>query len=315
MGKVAPQGDRGAECARAFLGGASVRICIISNPVAGGGLGNRRARALCAALEGLGHTVDVRVTQAAGDAERYAAESVPMGYDCFVATGGDGTANEMVNGLGDSGIPFTVLAVGTANVVARQFKIPRQPEKLAAMINRHQLETMDLGVAQGRRFLLGAGAGLDAAITTKVKKLRGRTSSLWIWVRPAIETILTYRFPEVRVTVDGRIVSERAQYAIVGNCIYSAGVFPSTPRARTNDGLLDVCLIHDITPLKCAGMAVHVWQPSFIERRDVVYAQGKEIRFEPAGEEAAPLQIDGDPAGELPVDFSVLPAAARIIVP
>lgn len=297
------------------MGGATVRICVISNPVAGGGLGNRRARALRACLERLGHEVDVRVTEAAGDAERLAAAAVPEGFDCFVATGGDGTANEMVNGLGDCGIPFTVLAVGTANVVARQFKIPRNPEQLADMINQQRTEPMDLGLAQGRRFLLGAGAGLDAAITAKVKRLRGRTSSLWIWVRPAIETILTYRYPEVRVTVDGKVLSAHAQYAIVGNCIYSAGVFPSTPLARTDDGLLDVCLIHNITPLKCVAMAMHVWYPSFIERADVSYAQGKEVCFEPAGEEGAPLQIDGDPAGSLPASFSVLSSAARIIVP
>lgn len=292
-----------------------MRVCIISNPVAGGGLGNRRARSLCTALERLGHEVDVRVTQAAGDAERLAAAAVPEGFDCFVATGGDGTANEMINGMGDCGIPFTVLAVGTANVVARQFQISRQPEELANTIHRHRLEAMDLGVSKGRRFLLGAGAGLDAAITAKVKRLRGKTSSLWIWVRPAIETILTYRYPEVRVTVDGTLLTARAQYAIVGNCIYSAGVFPSTPRARTDDGLLDVCVIHDITPIKCISMAFHVWHPSFIERADVRYAQGREVTFEPAGEEAAPLQIDGDPAGSLPASFSVLPAAARIIVP
>ncbi len=292
-----------------------MNICIITNPIAGGGLGRGRAVALRNALEKLGHRVEHLVTQAAGDAEAFAAARTGGGYDCFVATGGDGTANEMVNGLGDSGVPFTVMAVGTANVVARQFRIPRKPAELAAMIHRQKAQPMDLGMARGRRFLLGAGAGLDAAITAKVKSRRGRTSSLWIWVQPAIETILTYRYPEVRVSVDGKAISERAQYAIVGNCVYSAGVFPSTPLASTTDGLLDVCLIHDITPLKCISMACSVWWPSFIQRADVTYAQGKEITFEPAAAEAAPLQIDGDPAGTVPVSFGVLPHAANILAP
>lgn len=288
---------------------------MIANPVAGGGLGRNRAALLRKALERHGHEVELLVTQAAGDAETLAASRVSSGFDCFVAIGGDGTANEMVNGIGDHPVAFTVLPVGTANVVAREFKIPRNPNQLAAQLESYRVIPMDLGSARGKRFLLGAGAGLDAAITAKVKAKRGRTSSLWIWVRPSIETILRYNYPKIKVTVDGVVASEGAHYAIVGNCIYSAGVFPSTPLAKTDDGLLDVCLIHDITAFKCMALAAQVWNPRFIERPDVTYRQGREIEFDVAESEAAPLQIDGDPAGEVPVRFTVLPRAAHIMAP
>jgi diacylglycerol kinase (ATP) len=291
-----------------------MRISIVANPIAGGGKGRIRAEALRAALASRGHETELLVTQAAGDARRFAEERAGAGLDCIVSVGGDGTANEVVNGLGDSTTPYTVLPVGTANVVARQFGIPAKPAAVAEMLERNRVQEMDLGMARGEKFLLGAGAGLDAAITAKVKSRRGRTSSMWIWVRPSIETILSYRYPKIRVTVDGKVVSEDAHYAIVGNCIYSAGLFPSTPHASTDDGLLDVCLIHDITPVKCMSLACHVWSPSFTRRRDVLYCQGRDVRFE-AEDEAAPLQIDGDPAGHVPVAFSLLPKAARIITP
>lgn len=292
-----------------------MKVCIIANPIAGGGKGESRARELASALSARGHQPEVLLTQAAGHAETLAAERRDAGFDCLVATGGDGTLNEMVNGLGDSQIPFSVLAVGTANVVARQFRIPKQPEALADVVHRMRVEPMDLGLAQGRRFLLGAGAGLDAAITARVKALRGRTSSVWIWVRPSLETIWRYTNPCITVEVDGKLISDSAHYAIVGNCIYSAGVFPATPRACTKDGLLDVCLIHDISALKCVDLFFGVWRSSFTQRKDVRYVQGRDISFTASGAEAAFLQIDGDPAGQVPCHFGVLPRAARIVVP
>ena len=156
---------------------------------------------------------------------------------------------------------------------------------------------------------------LDAAIVAKVEGGRKRTSSLLRWVGPSISTILSYRYPKIRAIVDGQVVSETAEYAIVGNCVMSAAVFPATPLAKTDDGLLDVCLLHELGAWKCASLALSVFSPKFIERTDVVYAQGRRVRLEPAGQEAPPLQIDGDPAGHAPADFAVEPAALRLVVP
>jgi diacylglycerol kinase family enzyme len=174
---------------------------------------------------------------------------------------------------------------------------------------------MDAGLRNGRRFMLGAGAGLDAAVAEAVSARRGKKSSLWKWVGPSVRTCLRYPFPPIRVTVDGEVLSEAAQYAIVGNCRYSAGIFPATPRARIDDGLLDVCLFHDLSVVKIAWLAVLLWRPSFIERKDVIYRQGKHVEFEAAREDIAPLQVDGDPAGQLPATFDVEEKAVRIITP
>lgn len=289
-----------------------MKIRIITNPVAGGGRGQARATALLEALRHGGADAELCITTKRGDAHDFAAAG---GVDCVVSVGGDGTAHEVANGLKGQDVAMAVLAVGTANVVARQFKLPLKPEALAPLILAGKTTRMDLGLRGGERFLLGAGAGLDAAIVAKVEGGRSRTSSLLRWVMPSIATILTYRYPKIRAIVDGEVVSESAEYAIVGNCVMSAAVFPATPRARTDDGLLDVCLLHDLGAWKCATLAVSVFSPHFTERRDVVYRQGRSIRLEPAGEEAAPLQVDGDPGGILPADFGVEPGALRLIVP
>lgn len=216
-------------------------VRIIANPVAGGGRGQRMAEALLQALRRRGASTELFVTRGRGDASRFAAQA---GAHCVVSIGGDGTAHEVVNGLKGQQTPLAILAVGTANVVARQFKLPMSRGRRRP---RHGGKTvqMDLGLRNGERFILGAGAGLDAAIVAKVEGGRC-TSSLLRWVGPSISTILTYRYPKIRAIVDGVVVSETAEYAIVGNCVMSAAVFPATPHARTDDGLLDVCLLRTI---------------------------------------------------------------------
>ena len=289
-----------------------MNIRVIANPVAGGGRGRVQAEALASELDSGGAVVELILTQKAGAAEPAAAKP---GADVVVAVGGDGSVNEVVNGLAKNDSALAILPTGTANVVARELRLPTDPTEAAALILRGKTMPMDAGRRDGRRFMLGAGAGLDGAIAEAVSRKRGQKSSLWKWVGPSIRTCLSYSFPAIRVTVDGAVASETAQYAIVGNCRYSAGVFPATPRARIDDGLLDVCLFHDLNIAKLAWIAAFVWRPSFIERKDVIYRQGKHIEFAVAAEAAAPLQVDGDPAGRIPAVFQVEEKAVRVVTP
>ena len=295
-----------------------MNVRVIANPIAGGGRARHLAEALVQALRSRGAATELAITQGKGDARRLAAEP---GADTVVSVGGDGTAHEIANGLRGTETRLALLAVGTANVVARQFRLPGRPQAVADLVIAGKSVRMDLGLrldpatGAGERFLLGAGAGLDAAIVAKVEAGRKRTSSLLKWVGPSISTVLSYQYPKIRAIVDGEVLTESAEYAIVGNCVMSAAVFPATPRARTDDGLLDVCLLHRLNAWKCATLAVSVFSPRFTERKDVVYRQGARIRLEPAGDVAAPLQVDGDPAGSVPVDFGVEPAALSLLVP
>lgn len=289
-----------------------MRVSIIANPVAGGGKGRPRAEELRRLLDGRVDSIDLILTQKPGDARDAAARSQA---DCVVAVGGDGSVNEIVNGMDHAGAALAILPVGTANVVARELRLPKHPEAAARMILDGRTRLIDAGRCNGRLFLLGAGAGLDAAVVAAVNAARGPRSGLLKWVRPAVRTCLTYPFPPIRAIVDGSVLSQEARYAIAANCRYSAGVFPATPKAKIDDGLLDVCLLHRLTPLKLAALAVLVWTEGFIRRHDVVYAQGRRIRLEPASDELVPLQIDGDPAGGLPAEIEIAPNTLRVFTP
>jgi diacylglycerol kinase (ATP) len=287
-------------------------VLVIANPAAGRGRGGRDARKLCCALEKRGVRTELAITANHGHAARLASET---DADVLAAVGGDGTSNEVINGIGNREIPLGVLPCGTVNVVAGEFGLPRDPEKAAAVIAGGQTRRIDLGEINGQRFLFGAGAGFDGAVAEKACHYRTGKCTLWDWVRAVTRTGLTYSFPGVRVTADGKAVDRPAQYAVTGNFRYSAGLFPLTPKAVYDDGLLDVCLLHDFSFLKMVHFLGAVWSPAFLERKDVTWLRAREITLAPEDDEAVPLQVDGDAAGLIPAAVRVLPAAASILVP
>jgi diacylglycerol kinase (ATP) len=280
--------------------------------VAGNGQGQRYAEALEKALRQRGLEVALHITVKAGDGEQMAGV---IDSDCVAVVGGDGTVHEVLNGLGERRIRLAILPAGSANVVARELRFPKHPERLAAWIAAGRTRPMDLLRCGGRRVILGGGAGFDAAVAARVKASRGEKFSLWRWVLPTIQTAWSYAYPMIRVVVDGREVCGRSPYVVVGNCPFSAGRFRATPRAKTDDGLLDVVAVKRLNPLRMISLAVGSWLPSFSERKDLVYVQGRHVHLEPVDDVAAPLQLDGDPAGMIPADFEVLPHASDVIVP
>ena len=142
-----------------------MNVCIIANPASGAGRGAQLAEEIRKALAPRVETVEVAVTGACGDAERIAHE---VRADCVVSVGGDGTANEILNGMNDRVRTLAIYPAGTANVVARQLGIRRNIAAFAELVARRSVRHIDGGTANGRKFLLGIGAGLDAMIAKQV---------------------------------------------------------------------------------------------------------------------------------------------------
>jgi len=232
-----------------------------------------------------------------------------------VSVGGDGTLNEVANALAGAGVPVATLPLGTANVVAHELHTPTDPAALADLIAANTVRAMDAGRAGERLFLLGVGAGLDAAIVEVVHANRGAKLSFLSYVWPAVKTILTYRYPHIAVEIDGERVCDDAHYVIVGNCSWSAGVFRATPKARLDDGLLDVCILRNLGIAKILWLILLAQLPNFADRRSVLYRQGREVRLASTTGARIPLQLDGDPAGQLPAHCTIQPRALSVVAP
>lgn len=287
-------------------------VLIIVNPVAGKGQAAQTARDLEQALESHGATCSIVETKRQGDAEQAASR---CRADCVVSVGGDGTTNEVINGLPSSSIPVAIVPMGTANVLAGALELPTDVEGVAAMIAKGRTRRVDCGLHGKRRFIMGAGAGLDGQLADAVNSARQGAMGHSGWVGPALQGLAEYEFPYIRVTVDGEIVVDDAHCVLVRNCGSLAGIFPVMPDARCDDGVFDVLAIRDLTVGKLVELAAMSFTPTFHERDDIIYTKGALIEAESAEGVEVPVQRDGDPAGRLPARWKVEADAITLVVP
>src|SRR5918998_5648537 len=191
-------------------------------------------------------------TRGAGDA-RKAAEEWSDGL--LIVVGGDGTVNEVVNGLGKAGFPddvtLAVLPMGTGNDLAATLAIPDDPEGARETIRRGMVRTLDVArvrsVGVGERFFINVSTGGFGAETSSLadERLKSRWGKL-TYFRASLEKARHFDVREVRVTLDGEERMMRAVNVAVGNCRYAGGGWPAAPKANPEDGLLDLVVIEDI---------------------------------------------------------------------
>ncbi len=169
-GTSASPGTAGARAPeRRGLPGKGGRILVIHNPNAGGRRPGRFAGVM-AALQARGLTLDIRETRSSAEAEALAMNADPAQHDLLIAAGGDGTANQVLNGLcvANSPLPLAILPLGTANVLARELAMPQEAGPFADMMCSARAQQAWLGEVEGRRFAIMASAGFDARVVASL---------------------------------------------------------------------------------------------------------------------------------------------------
>ncbi len=298
-----------------------MRACVIFNPTARG----EKAKRFRHHLDKISSQCTLKLTAAAGDARRLAAEAVAEGFDVVVAAGGDGTLNEVLNGIGDAPNGFErarlgVLPLGTVNVFARELAIPSQLDLAWQVILRGKETRIDLPSVQFRNaagdqqqrlyFAQLAGAGLDARaielVKWQVKKLIGPLA----YVIAGLHAVLG---KPSTITAASDPHSMAGELVLIGNGRLYGGQFRLFPKADLRDGLLEVCVFpraNWLTLIRCA--------PGLLLNGDLPSSAAKVFRassFTLTSPAPTPLQIDGELIGQLPASFSVQPSALRVIAP
>lgn len=287
---------------------------VIFNPAARGEKSQRLKKFLETKTNG---SVVLAPTQCAGDAHNLAAQAVAEKFPVIVAAGGDGTVNEVLNGIGTSGAALGVLPLGTVNVLARELAIPLNIPAAWAIIERGNVREIDLGRAESgsgiRYFAQLAGVGLDATAVKQasweLKKKIGPLSYVWAGLKALSgPTVMV----DVRVDHPGR--SERGPAVLIGSGRFYGGSFAVFPQARMNDGQLDVCVFEKGGYAAVIRYGQGVLRGAHVNYRDVKSFQADRFVCTTAGT-PVPFEVDGELAGETPVTFSVLPRALRVVVP
>ncbi len=291
-----------------------MRICLIVNPVAGQARPGSALPRIRECLSAWCPTVEVLETRTRGDAERYARGLRPEAFDCVVAVGGDGTINEVLNGI-PPGLPLGLIPLGTANVLARELKIPVNDLPAACEVLRHgRPHPIDLGLCNGRRFALMAGIGFDAEVVREVppnvKDLIGAPAYVLSGLRTLAQIPRPLRY---RLLLSEERIVARGMLLVVANAASYGGPVHIAPLASLDDGYLDLCLFRERSKLGFLGQIFNVLLGRQLKDPHFNYYRTRWVRIE--CKPAAAVQLDGDYFGRTPVEISVLPGAVPVIRP
>ena len=296
-----------------------MRPCVIFNPAAKG----EKARRFRAELDSIATRSVFKLTTAAGDARNLAAEAVREGHNTVVAAGGDGTLNEVLNGIGDVPDGFAqarlgFIPLGTVNVLARELGIPLNPHGAWEVIESDAESRLDLpwmeqtrdGRTTRQYFIQLAGAGLDARaielVSWETKKRIGPLAYVLAGLRALRERPASLVASSGEQRLSGEL-------AFIGNGRLYGGQFHVFPAANMRDGLLDVCVF----PRAGWGTLLRCSLPMLMSGRlsagSVRRFQSRTVRLDSAAR--TPVQVDGELAGELPAVFGVNPSGLRMMVP
>lgn len=266
-------------------------------------------------LERHGWNVDVQRSRGPGDATRIARGAVEAGHDAAIVAGGDGTLNEAVQALAGTSTALGFLPYGTVNVWAREIGLPLSPRDAALALISGRTETLDLGIANDRYFLLMAGIGFDGEVVRRARRVERYKQRFGIlpYVAVSLATATRYRGVDVELRYDGVIRRVQALMLVLGNTRLYGGRFRFTPNAVATDGWLDLCIVKGRGPLALARQSLPLLIQGSTAFSDVETLRVRELIVR--GNRSAPLQLDGELVGSTPAHFRVAPRALRVIVP
>jgi diacylglycerol kinase (ATP) len=292
---------------------------VIFNPAARG----EKARRFRRQLDAIGAQCALKATTAPGIARRLAAEAVTDGFDLIVAAGGDGTVNEVLNGIGDAPDGFArarlgVLPLGTVNVFARELKIPLRVESAWEVLQREHEIKIDLprvefsagGVLQKRYFVQLAGAGLDARAIELVDWQHKKQVGKLAYVIAGLKALCEKK-PAITVCANGQ--SATGELVLVGNGRFYGGSFAILPLADLRDGRLDICVLPRVN-----WTALLRSLPGLLLRGKLPASVAQHLSaetFELTSETAAAFELDGEWVGKLPATFSIEREKLRVVMP
>ena len=273
----------------------------------------------CLVLNQVVNGIDVVYTQHEGDAEEAARRIKKDEYDFVVAVGGDGTLNDVINGLiqGGSGTPLAVISMGTANEFAQYIKTPQTPEDFCKMIMEFKTIEMDAGIVNGKYFINRVSGGMGSNIADRVsQESKAVLGKFAYYVEGALDLsrkgIQTFRLQFDSPQFCG---TEEVLSFMVMNACSQSGFYWGFPEAEPDDGLLDVLICKKMDLGQVPSLGIQTLAKKITKHPKIHHFRTDRIRIDAGVDSECIVDYDGKFYGHLPVEISILPKAIKIIIP
>ena len=288
-------------------------ILLLINPVSGNGKAAKLLPAVRQVITGIQNiNVQTEITKSAAHLCSLAATA--HDGDIIAVLGGDGSVRDAYIGLGKRNNPILVLPTGTANVIARELGLPLDPLNAARTLADFVTVKWDVATINGSPVLFSASAGLDAEVVRLVSEKRTNTlRSRFVYVPPTIKAVFAYRPEPIIIHADGNRLPGRFHYFLALNCTRYAGSFIVAEDADPSDGKFDLLALRSTSPFDVIRYVLAGFTGSISRQRDIIRARFSELTVVSTGR--VPLQVDGDPFGNLPMKMTLQGDTCSFIKP
>lgn len=290
-------------------------IAFIINPISGSKETQKEKRKLpkviMQALDQNQWLPNITFTEYAGHAVELARQYARMGFDAVVAVGGDGTVNEVAQGLRDSKTALGIIPLGSGNGFARHLNIPIRPQKALEMINHSEPISVDYGLANGKLFVSTCGTGFDALVADNFAGSNKR--GFMTYLENVLKEAFAYQPQTYHLVGDGIDVTHKAFLITFANANQWGYEALIAPKASIQDGKMDIMLMSSHALLGSASLALRLFAGSIDDSHFMDTIRAQEITLE--RETAGPFHIDGDPVEmDKDVHVKIVPDGLRVLV-
>lgn len=288
---------------------------IIYNPTAGREVFKKELPNVLEKLEVAGYETSTHATTGDGDASHAASLAVDNDFDLIVTAGGDGTINEVINGIAkkERRPKLGIIPTGTTNDFARALHIPRNVQKATDIIVKNNSMHLDIGKVNDQYFMNIAGGGelteLTYDVPSNLKKMLGQLA----YYMKGIEMLPSIKPIQAKIEYDGNIIEEEIMLFLVSNTNSVGGFEKIAPDAKFNDGYFDLIILRKMNLAEFIRIATLALRGGHLDEEKVIYTQAKRIAVTPDGR--MQLNIDGEYGGLLPGEFVNLKQHIEFLVP
>lgn len=288
---------------------------IIYNPTAGKEAVKKELPIILETLELAGFETSAHATTGEGDAKEAARAAVERAFDLVVVAGGDGTINEVIQGLAEQSFrpQLGIIPAGTTNDFARALQIPRDIKKAVKIIAQGQSMFLDIGKVNEQYFINIAGGGQLTELSYDVPiKLKTMLGQLAYYIR-GIEMLPSLKPAHTRIEYDDGVIEEDIMLFLLSNSNSVGGFEKLAPDARLDDGYFDLLILKKVNLAEFIQIAGLALRGAHLNNDNIIYVKSKYVKVTPT--DKMQLNIDGEYGGLLPGEFSNLKQHISFLVP